>query len=41
MTNAIGAVEWSEADGFFQVAQFAFRSPELQLIPVASDGNSG
>ena len=40
VANAVGAVERLEADGFFQIAQLAFGAPELQLVPVAGDGNS-
>ncbi len=41
VADAIAAVQRFEADGFFQVAQLAFRTAHLQLVPVAGNGDSG
>src|SRR5258706_3198053 len=38
---AITAVERFEADNFFQIAQLAFGAADLQLVPIAGNGNSG
>ena len=41
VADAVGAVERLEADGFFQVAQFAFGAADLQALAVAGDRDSG
>ncbi len=41
MSNAVGAVERLQADGFFQVAQLALGAAQLQPVPVAGDRDAG
>src|SRR5580693_6296831 len=41
VANAVASLKRLEADDFFKVTQFAFRAPQLQLVPVAGDGDSG
>src|SRR5436309_1118602 len=41
VANAVGSIERLEPDHFFQIAQFAFGSPNLKTLAVATDGNSG
>ncbi len=41
VADAIGAVDGIEADGFFQVAQFAFGAANLQPLAVARHRDSG
>src|SRR4029077_6918877 len=40
VANAIAAVERFEADDLFQVAQLAFGAANLQLVPIAGNGDS-
>ena len=40
VADAVAAFERLEADGFFQVAQLAFGAADLQLVPVAGNGDS-
>jgi hypothetical protein len=41
VADAVGAVEWLEADGLFQVSQLAFCPADLQALAVAGDGDAG
>ena len=41
VSDTVSSVEWLEPDHFFQIAQFAFGSPNLKTLAVATDGNSG
>src|ERR1700730_3722323 len=40
VSDAVGAVEWLEADHFFQVAQLAFRPADLQAFTVSCHRDS-
>src|SRR5271166_220909 len=40
VADAIGPVEWFEADGLFEIAQLSLCPPELQLVPVPGNGNA-
>src|SRR5215471_18197254 len=38
VADSIGAIQWLQADGFFQVAQLAFSPPHLQGLAAAIAG---
>ena len=40
VANAISAVEWSQANRFFKIAQLAFSAPYLELRVLIDDGDA-
>ena len=41
VADAVGAVDWLQPDGFFEVAQLAFGAADLQPVPIAGYSYSG
>jgi hypothetical protein len=38
VTNPVSTIEWIQPDGFFEISQFAFCSPNLQLVVFVNYG---
>src|SRR5215211_5777598 len=41
VADAVSAVEWTQADGLFEVAQFSFSATDLEVVLFIDDRNTG
>ena len=41
VTDAVGAIERTETNGLFEIAQFSFRAADLEVVTFIDDGDAG